>query len=134
MRDPRGLNNMGENVVRGHAYLAEWGKWCRQHPGAWPKRTVMGRIIEEGPGSGTSGIRPVVIPERVLLLDRVVAQLPRSPRAVVRNFYLKGGRDEHCAKRMRMKISRFKRLLRRGRLAVFAIMSAENINFTIKVK
>jgi hypothetical protein len=129
------VSNIGEGVLAGHALLDEWGRWCRSHPGAWPKRTVMGRIIEEGPGSGGSGgIKPTVIPERVLVLDRVVAQLPRSPRAVVRNYYLIGGRDEDCAKRMRMAISRFKRLLRGGRLAVAGELGLENINFTSRVK
>lgn len=126
------MSDAGDGAaVRGHALLDEWGKWCREHPGAWPKRTVMGRLIEEGPGSGSSGgIKPVAIPERVMILDRVVAQMPRSPRAVVRNFYLKGGRDEDCAKRMRMAIRRFKRLLRSGRLAAAGTLGLENINFT----
>ena len=136
MGDARRLNHMSKAVLGGHTFLEEWGKWCREHPGAWPKRTVMGRVIEEGPGSGSgnTGVKPVVIPERVLILDRVVAQLPRSPRAVVRNFYLLGGRDEDCAKRMRMAISRFKALLRAGRLAVAGQMGVENIDFTIEIK
>ena len=109
------LGAMDSIMSFAHCRLTEWAKWCRDNP-AWPARTVLGRLAEEGPGShggGTPG--PTALPESVAICDTAVSRLTREQFRVIRRYYLIGGSDDHCAKLLRIPKHRYRYQLRMAR-------------------
>lgn len=116
-RDPRTMNNMDPETKEVHARLTAWGRWCRDTlMGAWPERTLLARLIEEGPsGASQGGPPPTSMPELIAKTDEAVAHLGEIDRGVIRLYYLTWEPVEVLAKKNGMRLREFQNVLRRAR-------------------
>lgn len=115
-RDRRASNHMDEATRSVHDRLLEWASWSRGgEVRAWPARTLLGRIIEEGPGASEGTRPPVAMPDAVAVVDAAVARLRALDRAVIRTYYLRWEPVEVMARRHHMRVRQFQSALRRAR-------------------
>jgi hypothetical protein len=72
--------------------LADWGAWCRQlHRSclSYPARTAESRAGEaRAPGRPTTLVPDVLVPERLLDLDRAIRDMPPSLKLAVQVRYV----------------------------------------------
>src|SRR6185312_11737607 len=105
--DARRLNHMDSQTKLVHARLEEWGKWTRESLRGWPPRTLLARLIEEGPGAAQEGRPPVSLPPQVAVTDRAVAHLGAIDRRVIETYYLRWEPMEVMARRTGMRVRQF---------------------------
>ena len=82
--------------------LQDWGAWCRQlHRSclSYPARTAESRAGEaKAPGRPSTLVPDVLVPERLLGLDRAIRDMPRTLKVAVEIRYLAdldpGGQEE----------------------------------------
>jgi len=123
--DRRSMSHMAPDVRLVHMRLEAWAQWARDTaPGDWPKRTILGRLIDEGPGAshGTASVSD--IPEPVAETDRAVAHLPPEDRKVIREFYLSWAPRELMARRLKLTPRRFDAILNRARWRICGFLCA----------
>ena len=100
--------------------LAAWGDWARDTTAGngWPKRTMLGRVIEEGfTGAAQGGPPPTEIPEAIAETDRAIAALPPKYLYVIKIWYASSVRYNAVAasKLARMNYRQFLEVLRIAR-------------------
>jgi len=100
--------------------LAAWGDWALSSSAdnGWPKRTMLGKVIEEGfTGAAQGGRPPTEIPEAVAETDRAIASLPPKYLRVVKIWYASSVRYNAVAsaKSARMNYRQFLEALRIAR-------------------
>jgi len=118
MEEPsrRSLSHMAPDVKIVHFRLEIWGRWAKDHvPGDWPERTVIGRLMEEGPGAGQTTARVMEIPEGIAETDSAVAHLAADERKVVVRFYTHWEPRPVMARSLRLKPRKFDAILNRAR-------------------
>lgn len=114
--DGRCMSRMSDDVRIVHIRLEAWGRWAKEGmPGALPARTLLGRVIDEGPGAGQSQHQLGEMPEPIAQTDRAVAHLPHEDRKVIRTYYLHWQPRELLAEHANMSMRRFDAVLNRAR-------------------
>jgi hypothetical protein len=85
-----------------HELLLDWGKYQRRQPTGWPTRSVVGRIIEEGPTGasdsrpGTNTPRGVGIPAKLVDICAAISYLPYEQRAALTVRYCTASKRERA--------------------------------------
>lgn len=126
--DKRATSNMAPEIRMLHMRLEAWARWSREKtPGGWPDRTILGRLIEEGPGAGHSSTAPTEIPAAIAEIDRAVAHLTGDDRRVIREYYLRWEPREVLARRLRLTPKRLDGILNRARWRIVGFLSAGNL-------
>ena len=111
-----------------HVRLEMWAKWARDKaPNGWPERTILGRLIEEGPGASQCSAGVSDMPEGVAETDRAVGHLPTEDRGVIRQYYLFWAPREMMARKLRMPVTKFDSVLNRARWRISGFLSATNV-------
>ena len=126
-RDRRAINHMDPETKAVHLRLESWGAWAREGGTtcAWPARTILGRLIEDGPsGAAQSGRPPVSMPEDIAAVDAAVAHLGDIDRKVVHTYYVGWLPIEAQARACHMRVRMFQNVLRRARWRVGGFLSA----------
>jgi hypothetical protein len=121
-RDPRAMNHMDPTTRVVHAMLEQWGRETRNEAeNGYPSTTLLGRVIEQGPGAGQAG-RPVShLSEQSARVDVQVARLRERPRECVKMYYQRWEPMEVMARKLtvqlgyQMSVSTLKDTLRRTR-------------------
>lgn len=116
--DSRAKNAMDARTLFIHTRLEQWAKWSKENLGAWPVRTIIGRLIDEGPGSHHVGRPPVSMPEPVAQTDAAVAKLGEIDQRVIKVYYQHWEPVSVLCRRARMPENKFKTALRRARWRV----------------
>lgn len=124
-RDPRYLNHMDPDTKRVHVRLEEWGKWARDtEVRPWPRRTLLGRIMDQGASGAGQSQAPISIPNTVAAVDAAVARLGAIDRSVVQTYYLRWEPPEVMARRLSMRVRQFQSVLRRARWRIGGYLDA----------
>lgn len=123
--DRRALGHMAADIRIVHIRLEMWAKWARDKaPNGWPERTILGRLIEEGPGASQSSHTTSDMPEGIAETDRAVGHLPDEDRKVVRQYYLHWAPRDVMARKLRMPLTKFDSVLNRARWRICGYLSA----------
>lgn len=115
MQDLRNRSHMTGETLMTHIRLEQWGKWAREPLHAWPPRTLLGRVMDEGPSASQSTNRAVHMPAEVAVTDRAVAHLGEIDQKVIRVYYTEWQSVEVMARHCRMRDREFRRVLDRAR-------------------
>lgn len=111
---------MKSQVAYADQRLDAWASWVRGNQVAWPPRTLLARIIEEGVSGASQGASGVVsMPEVVAQTDRAVARIPRTLSKVIKIYYLVHAASEIKAARCHCSRRTFWRRVEQGQLAVY---------------
>ena len=90
-RDPRRLNRMAPELQVTHHNLVEWAKIAGSDIAGigWPAKSLLGRLIEQGPNGLSQGSAPVLsISEDDMATDSAVAHLGEIDRKVIWAYYV----------------------------------------------
>lgn len=118
-----GCRALDDELVEVDAELRRWGDWAVKDclNLGWPKTSLSGRMVEWN----RLGIRPdaigpvsIEIPEPIVRMDRMIAQLPDVQRAVVSVHYTSDEPFEVKCRITRTPRSSYYRLLDRARHAL----------------
>ena len=128
-RDPRYMNHMDPDTRRVHLRLEEWGRWARDaEMRPWPRRTLLGRVIDQGPsGAGETGRPPIAMPDAIAVVDAAIAKLGAIDRGVVQTYYQRWEAPEVMARRLHMRVRQFQSVLRRARWRIGGFIDAREI-------
>lgn len=129
MRDLRLMNAMDDDTKRVHLRLEEWALTVGDDTAnAWPKVTLLGRLIEQGPnGASQSGRPPVAMSDAVAVVDAAVAKLGDIDRKVIKIYYLHWASIEAMAGLAGMRIPQFRNVLKRARWRLTGYMDAHEV-------
>lgn len=106
--------------------LDAWASWVRGNQAAWPPRTILARIIEEGlSGAAHGGPGVATMPEVVGQTDRAVARISRHLCKVIKVYYLSHASSEIKAARCRISRATFWRHVEQGQIAVYDQLQLE---------
>lgn len=123
--DPRTSNRMDAETRYIHVRLEAWGRWAREtETRAWPERSVLGRLIEEGPGAGQAGRPSGYVHPSIAAIESAVIKLPAKEREAVREYYTRWAPPEVVARRVRMRMREFQSTLYRARVRVAGYLAA----------
>ena len=122
--DRRATSHMAPELKLVHLRLEAWGRWSRDKLAPWPERTVLGRLIEEGPSAGEAGRGVTELPEPIAETDRAVAHLGEIDRKVIRIYYTEWQPAEYLARRCGMERRRFDSVLNRARWRIAGYLAA----------
>ena len=50
--DRRAFNRLAPELRITHIRCEAWGRWSKEKLSPWPDRTILGRLIEQGPSAG----------------------------------------------------------------------------------
>lgn len=115
-RDPRALNHMDPDTKLIHAYLEQWGKETKDRDeNGLPATTLLGRVIEQGPGAGQTGRPPSDLSPRSAVIDALVGRLWHIGQRCIKRYYQYWEPMEVMARREEISVSRMKEVLRRSR-------------------
>lgn len=106
--------------------LSAWATWVRGNQTAWPVRTLLARIIDEGAGAA-HGCSIQTMPEVIGETDRAVARIDRDLCLVIKVYYLTHASSEVKAARCRVSRATFWRRVERGQVAVYDYLDRETI-------
>lgn len=127
-RDPRPMNAMTDQTKYAHGFLLRWGEWSRSgQMRAYPPRTLLGRIMEEGPHGALSTSRPPIDEpsDDVGVVENIVKRMCEIDRKVLTEEYVEPWRMQNDkARRSGMKTSKYIRTLRRARERVYFGLAA----------
>lgn len=124
-RDKRTMNHMDPETKSVHLRLEVWGRWAHEEVRAWPRITLLGRVIEQGvSGAGQQGRPPVSMPDEIARTDAAVARLGEIDRKVIRAYYLREVSKEDAARQVRMRVRQFQNVLRRARWRIGGFLAA----------
>ena len=116
MSDGRSVSHMAPDVKIVHLRLEIWGRWAKDRPvGDWPERTVLGRLIEEGPGAGHQTAHGGDMPEGIAETDAAIAHLSGDEKRVVVTFYTRWEPRPVMARRLHVNVRQFDSILNRAR-------------------
>lgn len=100
--------------------LERWGLETKSNPtGAWPSVTILGRMIDHGPGASAEGPQ-IVISDESAEIDYIVAKMPVRLRRVVEKEFKTWTPQEIKAKVLHMSLTSYKLELRCGLWWVYA--------------
>lgn len=116
-RDARTMNHMDPDTRRVHLRLEKWGSATRDSAlVSWPKVTMLGRLIEQGPmGAGQAGRPPVSLSEEDAATDVAVSRLGDIDRQAIKEYYQGWMTIDILAKTMRIRVRQAQNILRRAR-------------------
>ena len=125
-RDARVMNRMDPATKLVHAMLEKWGKETRAGiENGLPSTTVLGRVIEQGPGAGQAG-RPIShLSEQSARVDACVARLWQRAKRCVEHYYQRWEPIEVMARREGISVTQFKEIMRRSRYLVGSWLEIE---------
>lgn len=109
---------MRHEVAYADTRLDAWASWVRSNQGAWPSRTLLARIIEEGTSGAAQGAPIENMPYHVLQTDRAVARIETRLRRTVKVYYLTHASSEVKAASLHVSRATFWRLVERAQIAV----------------
>jgi hypothetical protein len=119
------MNRMDPDTKAAHLRLEEWGKWAKDaETRAWPNRTLLGRVIDEGFGAGQSTRPPIHMPPEVATVDAAVCRLGAIDRLVILTYYVRWEPIEVMARRSHMRVRQFQNVLRRARWRICGYLDA----------
>ena len=125
--DRRAMSRMAPDIKLVHMRLEAWGKWAKDRaPNGWAERTILGRLIDEGPGASHSTATVTEIPEAIAETDRAVAHLSGDELRVIKSYYMSWVPREILALRLRMRPKQMDRVLTRARWRLAGFFSAYN--------
>lgn len=122
--DNRTRSHMSPDVLYVHMRLEAWGRWAKDKLTPWPVRTMLGRVIDEGPAASHSTAGVGEIPEAVGATDRAVAHLGDVDRRVIRVYYTEWAPIELMARRVKMRPRQFQAVLNRARWRISGYLHA----------
>jgi hypothetical protein len=122
----RTMNHMDPETKAVHSRLEAWGKWARDGSiRAWPERTLLKRLMDEGTSGAAQQSRPPIsMPEDIALVDVAVSRLVATDKQCVQTYYLRWEPIEVMARRNGMRTRQFQNVLRRARWRI-SLMLAE---------
>ena len=110
---------MRVEVAYADSCLDAWASWVRSSQGAWPPRTLLARIIEEGVSGAAQGITVERMPISVMQTDRAVAHLEPRLRKTTKIYYLTHASSEVKAAQLGVSRATFWRLVERAQVSVY---------------
>jgi hypothetical protein len=116
---------MRVEVAYADGRLDAWASWVRGNQGAWPPRTLLGRIIEEGASGASQGSGTESMPQAVADTDRAVARLDFELRKVTKVYYLTHASSEIKAVACRCSRATFWRRVERAQVQVYILLCGE---------
>lgn len=115
-RDRRVMNHMDPQTKEMHALLEQWGRETRDRPeNGLPAVTLLGRVIEQGPGAGQPGRPPCDLSPRSAVIDALVSRLWAANREAIKLYYQRWEPMEVMARNLGVSSSQLKERLRRSR-------------------
>lgn len=124
VRDRRTMNNMDPETKAVHIRLEQWGAETRQRLNGWPEKTLLGRLIEQGPmGAPQAGSPPVELSDPAARIDVCVAKLCQIDQRALKLYYQQQIARESLARQLRMRERQAQNVLRRARWRVQAHLS-----------
>jgi hypothetical protein len=105
--------------------LDAWASWVRGNLAAWPRRTLLARIIEEGTSGAAQGSPVENMPFVVLETDRAVARIEKRLQLVTKVYYLTHSASEVKAAQCHVSRATFWRLVERAQIAVYNQLNCE---------
>jgi DNA-directed RNA polymerase specialized sigma24 family protein len=118
---------MDADVAYADGRLDAWSSWVKGRRGAWPVRTLLGRIIEQGVSGAAQETGGAFMPDSILETDRAVAHLDRLERRVICEYYLTYASSEIKAARCGISRATFWRRLQRGQMSIFRYLKSETV-------
>jgi hypothetical protein len=116
---------MRADIAYANDCLSAWASWVRGVERAWPARTLLGRIIDQGISGASQDGCVETMPEMVLRTDQAVARIDPILSQVIRVYYLTHGLSEEKAKQCHCSRATFWRRVERGQLAVYQRLDSE---------
>lgn len=118
------MNNMSPEDRVIHIRLEQWGSETRQRANGWPEKTLLGRLIEQGPmGAPQAGSPPVELSEAAAHIDVCVAKLCQIDQRALKLYYQQWMAREDLARRLHMRERQAQNVLRRARWRVQAYLA-----------
>jgi hypothetical protein len=117
--------------------LAAWATWVRGNQGAWPARTLLGRIIDQGVSGAGQCSEVQGMPESVLQTDQAVAHVQVILQHVIKVYYLTHASSEIKAEQCQCSRATFWRRVERGQFAVYGyLLTCETVipNFRLRLE
>ena len=123
--DRRAMSRMPPDIKLVHMRLEQWARWAKDKPpNGWPERTILGRLIEEGPGASHCTSFTSDIPDHIAHVDRAVGHLSHDDKRVIRAYYLSWMPREFLAIKLRISPRRLDTILNRARWRIAGFLSA----------
>lgn len=119
---------MDADVAYADCRLDAWASWVRGGANAWPTRTLLARIIEQGVSGAAQSCAFDRMPAQVLLTDRAVAHLDTELKQTVLVYYLMYASSEIKAAHLGVSRATFWRRVTRGQKAVAQALAGETGN------
>ena len=83
--------------------LISWGKYMRGHNPAWPKLSVIGRVMKEGPAAGhATVVTEPHMPWQVEITERCVLDMPKKLQRVCKHRFIGNEPDFKARKKLRL--------------------------------
>src|SRR5688572_23340017 len=121
---------MDPSIAYADERLDAWASWVKGRLNAWPVRTLLGRIIEQGVSGAAQGTGSDFMPDSILETDRAVAQLDALERRVIVEYYLSYASSEIKAARCGISRATFWRRLQRGQMSIFRHLKGETVSYS----
>jgi hypothetical protein len=127
-RDRRAMNHMDPDTKLVHARLEEWARWAKEIGIAgYPKQSPTEKAALYGalglPQEPLNKPEPLM-PDHVAVIDAAICKLGEIDRAVVKTYYLNWTAVEVMARKHKMRVLQFQRVLRRARWRVMGYLDA----------
>lgn len=119
---------MKAEVAYADTRLDAWASWVRSNQSAWPSRTLLARIMEEGTSGAAQGTPVDNMPHHVIETDRAVARIEARLRKTVKVYYLTHAASEVKAAALRVSRATFWRMVERSQIAVYIQLNGETEN------
>ena len=96
--------------------LYRWGDWSRRHPGiGFSSISVLGRMIEQGPGAGHGDINQgIAMPDNIEHCEKAVCKMERQIRKAIVTKYIYRVAQADAAKRFHCGRAELRRRLDAG--------------------
>jgi predicted DNA-binding protein (UPF0251 family) len=119
---------MDADVAYADCRLDAWASWVRGGTNAWPARTLLARIIEQGVSGAAQGCAVDRMPVQVLQTDRIVARLQIDLKQTILIYYLTHASSEVKAAHLGVSRATFWRRVTRAQKAVYQGLDGETQN------
>jgi predicted DNA-binding protein (UPF0251 family) len=116
------------DVAYADCRLDAWASWVRGGAHAWPTRTLLARIIEQGVAGAAQRCAFDRMPAQVLQTDRAVARLECDLKETVFIYYLMYASSEVKAAHLGVSRATFWRRVTRAQKAVYQGLAGETGN------
>jgi DNA-directed RNA polymerase specialized sigma24 family protein len=120
---------MNPKIAYADERLDAWASWVKGRANAWPLRTLLGRIIEQGASGAAQETGGAYMPDSILETDRAVAHLDALERRVLTEYYLTYATTEMKARRCGVSRATFWRRLERAQMSIFRTLQGETLPY-----